>query len=116
MGAYVDAYKYNLEYLRKYTADWGGDEALEFLDIALTEFGEVFGNWFVTISDEHAEDYNAAWEFGTFMELAMKFATGNDREYLPTRSFIPTHANAYEVLEDHGIEYDGGAGAVINNA
>lgn len=73
--------------------------AQEFIDRVLPNFGVLAGEKFITLWNEYYDDYNS----GSELMRAVDLYFGIEDIFLGGYSYVP-HANAYEVLEELGIE------------
>lgn len=72
MGTYVDVYAFEIEKLKNRLEKHYDDKAelvegkmrpSEFLDIVMPEYGTIVGDYFIIVSNEHSEEFNAWFGF-----------------------------------------------------
>jgi hypothetical protein len=72
----------------------------EFVDKVLPKFGVVHDGMLYTVSNEHASDYNPAWQLNDF--IGRYYGLGYF--YASSYKFGISHANADDVADELGIE------------
>lgn len=105
MGVSIDIHSYDYAALCTQISDIAdmanteGRSAQEFIDVVLPNFGVIAGDRFVVLWNEYYDDYNS----GSELMKAVDLYFGIEDTFLGNYGYVP-HANAYEVLEELGIE------------
>ena len=106
MSVSIDIHEYNYNHLYRIIAELvegkvpEGRSVKEFFERVLPQFGKRYGDYFIVLWNEVYEEYNAGVELMHAVDLYF----GLEDTYLDGYAWGTSHANAFEVLEDLGLD------------
>lgn len=77
---------------------------VDFLQKVFAQFGKQYGEYYVMLHNEHADDYISTWEFTEFIDRYYHIENSYDILLKHEDHKVEWYKNAEEVAEELGVE------------